>query len=232
MKYSLVIPCYNEALNLPGLLQACAAAVGARTDIEVVLVNNGSRDNSAQVFAELLPRYTFARLAVVEVNQGYGFGILTGLRAAQGEWIGWTHADLQTDPADAVAIFNRIAASGGKALYKGRRHGRSAFDLLFTVGMSFCASLLLRMPLWDINAQPTIFPRSFFASWQEPPHDFSLDLYAYYLGRHSGLGVKRHPVFFGKRVAGTAHLDSLSAKLRYSKRTIAYILALMKRGIR
>lgn len=231
--YSLVIPCYNESENLPRLLKRCAEVVNSRKDIEVVFVNNGSRDASKQVFSELLPQYAFARLVEVEVNQGYGFGILCGLAAARGEWIGWTHADLQADPGDAVTAFNLIKASGGKAaFYKGKRYGRSLFDLFFTIGMSCLGSLLLRRPLWDINAQPTIFPSSFFKAWQNPPHDFALDLYAYYLAGHSGLPIKRYPVFFGKRVAGTAHLSSLSAKLRYSKRTVLYMWALMQRGIR
>lgn len=230
--YSLVIPCYNEALNLPRLLTACAAAVGTRTDIEVLVVNNGSRDESAQLLAQLLPQYRFARLVTVEMNQGYGFGILAGLRAAKGEWLGWTHADLQTDPADAVAAFDLIAQGRGEAFYKGKRYGRSLFDLAFTLGMSCFASLALRRRLWDINAQPTIFSHRFFAAWHQPPHDFSLDLYAYALARSSGLPVRRFPVFFGKRVAGTAHLNSLGAKLRYSRRTVHYILTLARKGVR
>ena len=39
--------------------------------------------------------------------------------------------------------------------------------------MSLFETLLLRTRLWDINAQPTMFHRDFFASWDRPPHDFS-----------------------------------------------------------
>lgn len=230
---SLIIPCYNEALNIPKLIARCGEVFAQRSDVEVILVNNGSRDDSAQVLAALLPQYPFARSVHVEVNQGYGFGILTGLRAAKGDWIGWTHADLQTDPADALAVCSLINSSGGTpAFYKGKRYGRRPFDLCFTMGMSLIDSVLLFTPLWDINAQPTIFPKSFFDSWQQPPHDFALDLYAYYLAKRSGLPVKRFPVFFGRRTAGTAHLNSLCAKLRYTKRTLLYSVALLKQGIR
>ena len=56
MKFSLVIPCYNEAANLPLLLERCRK-LAAHADIEIVLVDNGSTDNSQTVLRELLPSY-------------------------------------------------------------------------------------------------------------------------------------------------------------------------------
>ena len=59
-------------------------------------------------------------------------------------------------------------------------------------------------PLWDINAQPTLFPASFFAGWTDPPKDFSLDLYAYHRAVDQGLRVARFPVGFGARQHGVS----------------------------
>ena len=100
MKLSIVVPCYNEEKNIPLILERFDEMI-ERDDIEVILVDNGSTDNSAQVLTELLPKYSFARTVKVEVNQGYGYGILQGLRECKGEYIGWTHADMQ-------AAFRRI----------------------------------------------------------------------------------------------------------------------------
>jgi len=233
MMLSLIIPCYNEALNIAALLEQCAKAFAHRNDCEVILVDNGSRDNTPGVLAELLPRYPFVRTVRVDVNQGYGFGILTGLKATKGQWLGWTHADLQTDPGDALMVLDRvIQTQHAPIFYKGQRYGRRIYDLFFTIGMSLFDSLLLGVGLWDINAQPTIFSRSFFDSWQSPPHDFALDLYAYYLAKKQKLPIQRFPVFFGKRMAGIAHLHNIQAKLRFTKRTILYTLALRKSDIR
>ena len=68
--------------------------------VEVILVDNGSTDNTPQVLEELLPLNSNCRSIRVEENQGYGFGILSGLKIAKGDIIGWTHADMQTDPQD------------------------------------------------------------------------------------------------------------------------------------
>ena len=101
MKLSIIIPCYNESKNIPLILEKFESVI-KRDDVEVILVNNGSTDNSQMVLDELLPKYPFSKVVKVEVNQGYGFGITSGLCEAKGEFIGYTHADMQTDPADAL----------------------------------------------------------------------------------------------------------------------------------
>ncbi|WP_310630225.1 glycosyltransferase family 2 protein [Paraburkholderia sp.] len=228
MKFSLVIPCYNESANLPLLLERCKG-LAARADVEVVLVDNGSTDDSPQVLERLLPDYLNCRSIRVEKNQGYGFGILSGLRAAKGELLGWTHADLQTDPHDALIGLELFERHGSAILVKGRRHGRPLGDVAFTVGMSVFETLLLRVPLWDINAQPTMFSREFFMTWEDPPHDFSLDLYAYYQARRQRLGVHRFPVRFGERAHGTSHWNvNWAAKRKFIRRTIDFSLQLKK----
>lgn len=218
----MVIPCYNEAANLPLLLERCKA-LGSREGTEVILVDNGSTDDSPAVLARLLPAYPGCRSVRVEVNQGYGFGILSGLRAARGDILGWTHADMQTDPQDALAGLAYFGAYPDRVFVKGRRYGRPAMDLMFTVGMSLFETVLLARPMWDINAQPTLFSRSFFETWASPPHDFALDLYAYYQARVQGLAVHRFPVRFGPRAHGVSHWNvNWTAKRKFIRRTVDF----------
>lgn len=230
MKLSLVIPCYNEERSLPALLARCDEAF-READAEVLLVDNGSTDGSAAMLAQRLPAGGRIRSVRVEKNQGYGYGILSGLREARGEILAYTHADLQTDPADALAglALFRAAPDPERLFVKGRRYGRPAADVFFTVGMSVFESALLGQKLWDINAQPTMFPASFFRSWRDAPHDFSLDLYAYYLARCHGIDVRRFPVRFGPRAHGLSHWNvNWAAKWRFIQRTIRFSLALRK----
>jgi glycosyltransferase involved in cell wall biosynthesis len=229
-KLSVVIPAYNEARNLPLLLERAAVAL-ARPGVELLIVNNGSKDDSAAVLNELLPRYAFARSVNVPVNQGYGFGILSGLRAAEGEVLAWTHADNQTDPGDTIRGLEHFekATDPTKLFVKGRRYGRPAADVFFTAGMSVFETILMGKALSDINAQPTMFHRKFWETWRNPPHDFSLDLYAFYMARQAGLTVERFPVEFGKRAHGVSHWNvNWQAKVKFIRRTLDYSFQLKR----
>jgi glycosyltransferase involved in cell wall biosynthesis len=228
MKLSLVIPCYNEAANLPLLLDRCKG-VTAPGEAEVILVDNGSTDDSPRVLNELLPRYAGCRSVRVERNQGYGFGILSGLAAASGDILGWTHADMQTDPQDALRGLELFERHGNRIFVKGRRYGRPLADVAFTVGMSVFETLLLATPLWDINAQPTMFPRAFYETWRDAPHDFSLDLFVYYQARRAHLAEHRFPVHFGKRAHGVSHWNvDWAAKRKFIRRTVDFSLQLRR----
>jgi len=229
VKLSLIIPCYNEAANLPLLLDRCST-LGDDHNIEVILVDNGSTDNSSEVLEKLLPSYPHCRTIRVPVNQGYGFGILSGLKAAQGDVLGWTHADMQTDPKDALRSLAFFQLHGNPIYVKGRRIKRPLADVVFTIGMSVFETCLLGTRLWDINAQPNMFSREFFESWQNPPHDFSLDLYAYFTARNQGLPVYRFPVEFGERAHGVSHWNvNWAAKMKFILRTISFSFKLKKR---
>lgn len=231
---SLIIPCYDEARNLPLLIRRIEESFGAEHEAEVILVDNGSTDESPAIMASLVG-HPVIRSVRVGVNQGYGYGILTGLRAAHGRFLGWTHADMQTDPADALRALALIRVAGADALYvKGRRYGRPLNDVVFTVGMSAFETLLLRTWLWDINAQPNIFSRPFYeAVANDAPHDFSLDLYFYHAARRRRLRIMRFPVRFGERAHGASHWNvDWAAKQRFITRTVKFSLELRERTSR
>lgn len=228
MKLSLIIPCYNESSNIPLLLLRCKE-LSNQSGIEVLLVDNGSTDDTSEVLRELLPLYPGCRSIRVENNLGYGFGILAGLKAAKGDILSWTHADMQTDPQDVLRGLDIFDKNGTDIFVKGKRYGRPFGDTVFTFGMSIFETLLLRKPLWDINAQPTMFSRQFFDGWVEPPHDFSLDLFSYYQAHMANITVHRFSVLFGERAHGVSHWNvNWSAKYKFIRRTIDFSLQLKK----
>ncbi|MBS0208537.1 MAG: glycosyltransferase family 2 protein [Planctomycetes bacterium] len=228
---SIVVPCYNESGNIPLILERFRAVLAGRGDVEVVLVNNGSTDRSAEALASELakPENAFARAVHVPVNQGYGYGIVSGLRDCRGAYLAWTHADLQTDPLDVLLGFQQLgqAPDPKGTLIRGRRRGRGVVDRFFTWGMGVVASLALQTPLHDINAQPKLFHRSFLELLPAPPDDFSLDLYALYQAAQHQRPVLELPVDFGLRKHGEAKGGgTLRGKMRLVRRTFAYIFAL------
>ena len=226
IKMSLIIPCYNEEKNLPLLIKECGTLPNT---IEVIIVDNGSTDNSSQVLQQLVANNDKFKIVTVEQNQGYGFGILSGLRAATSEIIGWTHADLQTHPSDCIKGLQLFEEKAGNVLVKGNRYGRPLADSIFTWGMSIVEFFILGKWLWDINAQPNIFPKSFFDKLQNPPNDFSLDLYIYYQAKKHKLKVVRFPVHFGKRAFGVSSWNlNWSEKYKFIKRTLQFSTKLHK----
>ena len=159
---SIIIPCFNEGENINGLLEKCKKSLHNRSDVEIILVNNGSTDTTTEIFKEINQDnklFPYVVIKNIEQNLGYGNGIMEGLDKAEGNILSWTHADLQTDPNDVILAFDRYRKSLelSSCIVKGNRVGRNIFDNIFTAGMSLISSILLKTKLWDINAQPKIF---------------------------------------------------------------------------
>ena len=230
-KMAVVIPCYNEAKNIPLILERFAEVI-TRSDVELLLVDNGSSDSSPGVLEEQIPKFRFARTYRVAVNQGYGHGIVQGLAQTDAEFIGWTHADMQTDPADLLRALELIEQSGGgKDIYaKGFRRGRALAENVFTAGMSVLETILFGTVLWDINAQPNIFHRTFFEQWKDPPSDFSLDLFAFFQAKKHKLKIVRFDVRFPPRIHGESSWNTgINARIKFIKRTLAFSFQLKNR---
>lgn len=226
---SVVAPCYNEARGLPALLAAFAAA-GAGRDFELILVDNGSTDDTPAVLAAELPKYSFARSLRVEPNRGYGGGILAGLAAAGGAYRGWTHADLQFPPEAVFRALELARAAGPAAYARGARLGRPAADRFFTAVLGRVYSLFLGERLRDMSGQPVVFSAGLLDG-ANPPSDFSLDAFSLALALRRGWRVERFGVAVSPRAAGVSSWNSglrsrLALALRYLRAIPALRLAL------
>ena len=234
MKLSIVVPCYNEEKNIPLILEKFKNII-KKEEIEVVLVNNGSTDNSKDILEKLVPNYSFARIVSVPENKGYGYGIVQGLKEANGDFICWTHADLQTDPFDVIKAYKIFEEKKwDKRIYiKGRRKKRTFIENFFTIGMSIFETFYLKEFLWDINGQPNLFSKNFFETWENPPKDFSLDLYALFMAKKQKLDLVRINVLFPKRINGESSWNKgIMSRWKLSKRTLKFSLDLKKKGIK
>lgn len=231
---SVVIPCYNEQGNIEPLIQEALEVVTRRPNIEFIFVDNGSTDGTRGLLEALTYKTAGLKVTVVERNQGYGFGIRSGLKAASGKFVGWTHADRQTKLTDVEVALEILVKNQERIFLKGRRSGRPASDRIFTVGMSFFESILFRTKLNDINAQPTLFARELLEDVLEGPDDFSLDLYAYVAAKRLKIRVLRFPVTFGPRFSGESKWNtSARARWKFISRTLAFSfrLAFTRKGI-
>ena len=222
MKYSIVIPCYNEEDNLPNLIMSISEFAKGR-ELEFVLVENGSKDNSFALMKDLTKDKDFIKIVKVEVNQGYGYGLHQGIKAASGNFIGWIHADLQLPLADVSQFLDRIDSYEGseKLFLKGTRHNRSVVDYFFTYGMTCFESVLFGRWLFDIGAIPVFFDRSLLALLEKVPKDFSVELFIYNKAKAHGYKVECLPVHLLKREKGKSSWNTgLMSRIKQSMRII------------
>lgn len=106
---SVVIPVYNECESLVALYaEIVAAARTARLDLEVLFVDDGSRDGSWAVIVELARQHAEVRGLRFRRNFGKAAALSAGFRAARGEIILTLDADLQDDPAEIPRFLDRL----------------------------------------------------------------------------------------------------------------------------
>ena len=230
IRLSIVLPCYNEADNLPLLLQAYRD-VWEDLPAELILVNNGSTDHTADVLSQELqrPELSFARTLRITRNKGYGHGIFSGLEAAHGEFVGFSHADMQCSPADVFRAYHKLMEQPDptNTLVKGKRGQRDFSQALVTNGMALLASTILTTRLTDINAQPKVFHRSHLDRLTHPPAGFQFDLYLLYRARLAKLDLLTVPVVFGQRAHGQSKwAASIFSRYRTMWATLTYMVRL------
>lgn len=124
---SLVVPVFGNAETIPTLLDAVAGIDDAiESDLELVVVVDGSPDASHALLRGLLPRYRF-RWVLVDLSRNFGSfaAIREGLAVASGDHFAVMAADLQ-EPPELVVAFERTLRTGDVDVVLGRRDGRSA----------------------------------------------------------------------------------------------------------
>lgn len=207
---TLVMPCFNEEqvvdYTIPRLVEAFAAS---EYGLEIVAVDNGSTDQTAAKLAELSARFGNVVPHHVDINIGYGNGLLQGIPKASGTWVGFIPADGQVDAEDVVRLFDAVASTGTDVLGKVRRRFR--MDGLRRKLVSIAYNGFIRL-LWprlgsiDVNGTPKILPRSVLERMRLESTDWFLDpeilIKAYYLG----VPVLELNVFARVRSLGLSHV--------------------------
>jgi glycosyltransferase involved in cell wall biosynthesis len=98
---SLVLPAFNEEENIGEVTHAALATLPRFTDsFEIIIVDDGSRDRTAEVAAELARRDPRVRVIRHERNRGYGAALVTGFNATSGDYVMFMDADRQFDISD------------------------------------------------------------------------------------------------------------------------------------
>ena len=127
VQLSIVVPVRNEAENILPLLAEIRAALQDQGEFEVIYVDDGSRDATPARLAEAMARFPGLRVMAHRDSCGQSAALMTGVRAARGEWIATLDGDGQNDPADIrklIAARDAAARPGNLQLIAGYRRTR------------------------------------------------------------------------------------------------------------
>ena len=226
---SIIIPCYNE-FDCIDILYNKSLFITNNYDIEIIFVDNGSNDGSIKKFRDLKKskKIKFNR---IPINKGYGYGIKNSIYLCSGEYIGWTHADLQTDLFDVIKAYEIISKLNSniinkKLILKGVRYGRSYAEIFFSNSMSFI-SYILFFPLktYEICAQPSIFHNSIRNIIDNAPNGYEFDVHVFLVALIRNFIPYRFPVLFPERQYGKSHWNiNIISKINFIRIMFFYLI--------
>jgi len=208
LTYSIVIPAYNESARIESTLDKILAHIARRGwNAEIIVVNDGSLDNTADIVRDYAQRHAELRLIENPGNRGKGYSVRNGMLHAVGQAILFSDADLSSPIEEADKLFAAISAGYDVAI--GSRWLRTElqtrrqplhrqvlgriFNLILraVLGLNFndtqCGFKAFTRP-----ATQSIFPLQTIEGW-------GFDAELLYLARRSKLRVAEVPVSWAHR---------------------------------
>ena len=110
MDLSIVIPVRNEAANIGPLVREIRAALEGRLDYEVIVVDDGSTDDTVEILRGVKAEFTRLRVLRHAQRSGQSAAIRSGVKAARTRWIATLDGDGQNDPADIPRLWELVRA--------------------------------------------------------------------------------------------------------------------------
>jgi glycosyltransferase involved in cell wall biosynthesis len=158
---SILFPAYNDAGTIADLVRAGAdVARGLTSDYELIVVNDGSRDETGRVLAQLLREQPALSVITHGTNRGYGAALRSGFAAARKDWIFYTDGDGQYDPRELVHL--AALAATEVDIVNGWKRARGDGWARAWLGRAYHALLRLafELPVRDTNCDFRLFRRS------------------------------------------------------------------------
>ena len=202
-KYSIVVPAYNERARILPTLEAVIAAVRSHGwSAEVIVVNDGSTDETASLVKNFALTAPEVRLMENPGNRGKGYSVRSGLLHALGEIVMFTDADLSAPIDEAQRLFDAIAAGadiaiGSRWLATSRQtHRQPLYRQLFGRCFNMLTRAVMGLPYADTQcgfkaftrqAAQTVFQLQTIERWGFDPEIL-------FIARKRGFRVQEVPV--------------------------------------
>ena len=117
MTFSIVIPAYNESQRLGATLEKVLAYIRQQGwDAEVIVVNDGSRDNTADIVRDFASKNPIVRLVENPGNRGKGFSVRHGILSSRGDIVVFSDADLSSPIEEMPKLLQALASGADVAI--------------------------------------------------------------------------------------------------------------------
>jgi len=202
LRVSLVIPAYNEsAVIARAVAEADTALASICPEYEIIVVDDGSTDDTAVVVEGLQVRYPHLRLLRHFHNRGYGAALASGFRAARFPWVAFTDADCQFDLRELASLLERCEEG---VIVVGRRIGRKDPWLrrFLSWGYNQLVRGLLGIPVRDVDCALKVYPRALVRRLLPRSNGYFVNTEMLYRAVRQGWSIREVPVSHRPRAAG------------------------------
>jgi len=202
---SIVIPAYNEEQRLPATLDKVFAYLSAKpwNPVEVLVVDDGSRDQTASVAERIAKQNPRLRLLRNPGNRGKGYSVRHGILEAKGDWVLFSDADLSAPIEELDKLLEAVDSKEAVVAIGSRALDRSLIGVHQSVFREYAGrffNLLMRiitgLPFWDTQCGFKLFradaARTVFQRLQL--ERFGFDVEALFIARLHGFKTVEVPV--------------------------------------
>jgi glycosyltransferase involved in cell wall biosynthesis len=229
---SLVMPAYNEAENIePMVAEASPALESVTSDYEIIVVDDGSKDDTAAVARQVVERHPHVRLIQHPVNQGFGAAVFTGFTNAEKDWIFYTDADRQFVLSELVKFEPLMDGADLIAGYRAPR--RDPFmRVLYGKGWSMLCTLVFGYTVRDVDCGFKLLRREIVeelaSQIQSRGATFSIEWLV--RAKRAGYRFVELPVSHRPRVAGSQTGANIHVIVRAFRELVQVRLQLWREG--
>jgi len=221
---SVFFPCYNEEANVEKTTLAALRTCRRFTDdLEVIIVNDGSRDRTGEIADRLAAEHREVRAVHNKPNQGYGGALQRGFRDSTKEWVFYTDGDGQFDFAEIDKLIPLLNQFDIVSAYRLERQD-SLLRKINAFGWTSLVNVVFRLWLRDIDCAFKLYPRRLFQEIEMKSKGAMIDAEILARARRLGYTIGQVGVHHYPRTAG----EQTGAKLRVILRAFKELFVLRK----
>ena len=214
---SVFFPCHNEEANVARVTgQALEVLEKISSDYEVIIVNDGSTDRTAEIADQLAHDHPHVRVVHHPVNRGYGGALQSGFRGATKEWVFYTDGDGQFDLKELPGLLELTEKYDIVTCYRINRQD-SALRKLNGWAWGKLVGLLFNLKIRDIDCAFKLYRRNIFDKIEMNSEGALIDTEILARAQRAGFSMTQRGVRHYPRTAGQQSGANLKVILRAFK---------------